>query len=514
MSLNLAIVLETGAASQPQHAALIFDSRRLTYDQVNTAANQCASALKRLGVQAGHKVALMLPNEPEFVSAYFGILKLGACVVPINTLLKAAEVAYQLEDSDAVALIADETVLLEAQQALTMVETCRHWILVGKHAPAERDSPLGLGWHLFHDLLAGASAEFDTAQTTPDDTAVILYTAGASGHPKGAELSHLNVFFNAALTADRLCRLTANDMSLAVLPLFHAIGQTCVMHASLYSGGTLVLLPRFEPDKVLQAIQRERVTVLVGVPTMFWYLQHYPGADRYDWSSLRLCCSGGAALSVELLQQFEQRYGLPIYEGYGLSETSPVASFNPMDRPPRPGSIGLPIYGVQIGIMDEQDRELPAGQVGEIVIRGHNVMKGYYKRPGATAEAMRNGWFHSGDLGRTDPDGYLSIVGRKKDLIIRGGLNIYPREVEEVLLAHPAVVEAAVVGVPDEVMGEEIKAFVVLEPDEVVEAEDLIEYARKRLAAYKYPRSIEFRVELPRDPAGKVLKRQLRGPAQ
>jgi long-chain acyl-CoA synthetase len=513
MSLNLAIVLETGAASQPQHVALISDSRRLTYAQVNAAANQCAAALGRLGVQAGHKVALMLPNEPEFISAYFGILKLGACAVPVNTLLKAAEVAFQLDDSDAVALIADESVLPEAQQALTTVETCRHWILAGKHAP----SPGGLypsqalGWHLLHELLAEETAEFDTAQTAPDDTAVILYTAGASGHPKGAELSHFNVFYNALLTADRLCKLTPADVSLAVLPLFHAIGQTCVMHASLYSGGALVLLPRFEPDKVLQAIQRERVTVLVGVPTMFWYLQHYPGADRYDWSSLRLCCSGGAALSVELLQQFEQRYGLPIHEGYGLSETSPVASFNPTDRPPRPGSVGLPIYDVQIRIVDEQDRELPAGQVGEIVIRGHNVMKGYYKRPGATAEAMRSGWFHSGDLGRMDPDGYLTIVDRKKDLIIRGGLNIYPREVEEVLLAHPAVAEAAVVGVPDEVMGEEIKAFVVLEPDEVVEAEDLIEYARKRLAAYKYPRSIEFRSDLPRDTVGKVIKRQLRG---
>jgi long-chain acyl-CoA synthetase len=259
--------------------------------------------------------------------------------------------------------------------------------------------------------------------------------------------------------------------------------------------------------------------VLLGVPTMYWYLQHYPGAEKYEWSSLRLCCSGGAALSVDLMQQFEERYGLPIFEGYGLSETSPVASFNiPLsvqreglpDRLPRPGSIGQPIYGVEMKVVDDQDHELPPGRVGEIVIRGHNVMKGYYKRPGPTAEAMRNGWFHTGDLGRMDEDGYFYIVGRKKDFLIRGGLNIYAREVESVLLGHPAVSDVAVVGVPDEVMGEEIKAFVVLESDMPTDPEDLIEYARKRMAAYKYPRYIELRTELPKDATGRVIKRLLR----
>jgi len=262
--------------------------------------------------------------------------------------------------------------------------------------------------------------------------------------------------------------------------------------------------------KVLQAIQRDRVTVLMGVPTMYWYLLHYPRAEKHDWSSLRLCCSGGAALAVDLMEQFTERYGLPIFEGYGLSETSPVASFNLPDDPPSPGSIGRSIYGVQMKIFDEDDHELPPGEVGEIVMRGHNVMKGYYKRPGPTAEAMRSGWFHTGDLGRCDEGGYFYVVDRKKDLIIRGGLNIYPREVERVLLAHPAVSRVAVVGVPDEVMGEEIKAFVVVEQDEAVDAEDLIEYARRRMAGYKYPRHIEFRSELPDDATGKVLKRQLK----
>lgn len=504
MSLNLAMVLETGAASHPGRTAILSNGHKLTYAQLDMAANACAAGLAQMGVRASDKVALLLPNVTEFVIAYFGTLKLGGCVVPLNTLLKASEIAYQLEDADATTLIADAALLPEVQSAVWSVETCTHCIVLGPTAP--------LGWHSWAELMNQEALTFNMLQSSSDDTAVILYTSGISGHPKGAELSHFNVFFNAAITADRLSRLTADDVCLAVLPLFHAMGHTCIMLATLYAGGTLVLLPRFEPDMVLQAIQRERVTVLVGVPTLFWYLSHYPGAEKYDWSSLRLCVSGGAALSIDVFQRFAERYGLPIYEGYGLSETSPVATFNPLDRPPRPGSIGLPIYGVQLRIVDENDQEVPPGKVGEITIRGHNVMKGYYKRPGATEEAMRNGWFHSGDLGRADTDGYLYVVDRKKDLIIRGGLNVYPREVEDVLLAHPAVAEAAVVGVPDEVMGEEIKAFVVLEADEAVDAEDLIEYASKRLAAYKYPRSIVFCTKLPRDATGKLLKRRLKVP--
>jgi len=502
MSLNLALVLETKAASRPQSTAIISNGRCLTYAQLNETAELCAAGLWQLGVRAGDKVAIMLPNVPEFIIAYFGTLKLGGCVVPVNTMLKAAEIAYQLEDSDASALIVDEPLLPEALLALSSVEACHHLIVRGEHAPS--------GWHTFRELLDRGTIEFHALQTMPDDTAVVLYTAGAVGRPKGAELTHFNMFYNAAITADRLCGLTPEDVSLGVLPLFHAFGQTCVMNATLYAGGALTLLPRFEPERVLQTIQRDRVTLLMGVPTMYWYLLHYPRAHRYDWRSLRLCCSGGAALAVDLMQQFTERYGLPIFEGYGLSETSPVASFNVPDRPPRPGSIGQPIYGVQMRIFDHDDRELPRGEVGEIVIRGHNVMKGYYKRPGPTADAMRSGWFHTGDLGWMDADGFFTVVDRKKDLIIRGGLNIYPREVERVLLAHPAVCEVAVVGVPDEVMGEEIKAFVVLEQDEATNAEDLIEYSRSRMAGYKYPRYIEFRTELPKDATGKLLKRQLK----
>ena len=517
MSLNLAIVLETGAASRPEHTAVIADAaqggagRRLTYRELNELACRCASGLAKAGVRPGDKVAVLLSNEPEFLIAYFGVLKAGACVVPLNTLLKSGEIAAELEDSDSTLLIADEALLSEARSAFARVEACDRLVVVraGPRNGTQGQAPeeCGCDWQ---ELLGNGCPDWDTVQARPDDTAVILYTAGSFGRPKGAELSHFSLFYNAALTCDQLSHTTPDDVSLASLPLFHAFGQTCVMNATLYGGGTLVLLPRFEPDRALQAIERHRVTILVGVPTMYWYLLHYPAAGKYDWSSLRLCCSGAAALPPEMLAEFQQRFGRPIYEGYGLTETSPVASFNPTDRPPVPGSVGRPIYGVEIRLVDEKDRPLRAGQVGEIVIRGHNVMKGYYKRPRPTAEALSGGWFHTGDLGKMDEQGYLHIVGRKKDLIKRGGLNIYPREVEDVLQGHPAVAQAAVVGIPDDVMGEEIKAFVVLQQDESIEAEELIEYARSKVAAYKYPRYIEFRTELPKDAAGKVIKRQLR----
>ena len=501
--------------SQPEHTAVIADAvpgglgRRLTYAQLNELACRCASGLAKAGVRPGDKVALLLPNEPEFLISYFGALKAGACVVPLNTLLRAKEIVAELEDSDSAMLIVDESLLTEARSALSQVETCDRLVVVRRSPEAEARGS-GEGVCDLANLLNEGQADWDTIQTRPDDTAVILYTAGAFGRPKGAELSHFGLFYNAALTCDQLVHLTPADVSLACLPLFHAFGQTCVMNATLYGGGTLVLLPRFEPDRALQAVERHKATLLLGVPTMYWYLVHYPAAHRYDWRSLRLCCSGAAALPPEMLNEFESRFGLPIYEGYGLTETSPVVSFNPTERRPVPGSVGRAIYGVEVRVVDAKDRPLPCDQIGEVVVRGHNVMKGYYKRPGPTAEALRGGWFHTGDLGKTDDRGYLYIVGRKKDLIKRGGLNVYPREVEDVLLAHPAVAQAAVVGIPDEAMGEEIKAFVVLQQDESVEAEELIEYARSKVAAYKYPRYIEFRTELPKDASGKIIKRQLR----
>jgi long-chain acyl-CoA synthetase len=297
---------------------------------------------------------------------------------------------------------------------------------------------------------------------------------------------------------------------LVALPLFHSFGQTCQMNTTLYYGGTITLMPRFEPQKALEIMQRDRVTHFSGVPTMYFYLLNFPGADQYDLSALRFLSSGGSAMPVEVLHAFKAKYGVTIQEGYGLSETSPVASFNHLDRPPKPGSIGTPIWGVEMRCVDTEGRDVPPGELGEIVIRGHNVMKGYYKRADATAESIRDGWFYTGDVAYKDEDGYYFIKDRVKDMIIRGGFNVYPREIEEVLYAHPAIAEAAVIGVHDQALGEEVKAVVAFKPGQSATEPEIIEYCRERLAAYKYPRSVEIRDTLPKTATGKILKRELK----
>jgi long-chain acyl-CoA synthetase len=347
--------------------------------------------------------------------------------------------------------------------------------------------------------------------TAPDDTAVILYTSGTTGRPKGAELTHFNLFYNAEYSATRLVPMASDEVALLALPLFHSFGQTVVQNATLRAGGTLVLMARFDPKGALELMRKHRVTFFAGVPTMYFALLHFPEADQYDLSGLRYCISGGAPMPVEVMKTFDAKYGVNILEGYGLSETSPAASFNTLDRPKKSGSIGMPIWGVEFKLVDEAGNDLEKpDEPGEICISGHNVMKGYYKRAEESAEAFRGGWFHTGDIAVRDADGYYFIVDRKKDMIIRGGFKVYPREVEEVLYAHPAVAEAAVVGVADPALGEEVKAFVVLKAGVSATAEELIDYAKGKLGAYKWPRVVEFREALPKGSTGKILKRALR----
>ena len=505
--LNLALLLEQSAARTPGKLALIFDDYKLRYADVNGAANKIANALVSLGVQRGDKVAMMLPNTPHFPICYNAILKAGATVVPLNVLFKQNEVQYHLEDSDSVALIAFEGFLGEAAEGFRKAQACSKLIVV--QAPGSTN-PLPDGALNFNQLLADNPPTFEMVDTNPDDTAVILYTSGTTGRPKGAELSHANMFMNALVSADRLLSISAEDVLLATLPLFHSFGQTCVMNVGLYLGATITMLPRFEPVKVMEIIQRDKVTLFAGVPTMYFYLLNHPAASDYDLSSLKRCCSGGAAMPVEVMHAFNKKHNVQIMEGYGLSETSPVASFNHLDRPAKPGSIGTPIWGVQMAVLDPEGKPLPAGEMGEIAIRGHNVMKGYYKRPEATAEVIRNGWFRTGDLAKVDEEGFFYIVDRVKDMIIRGGFNIYPREIEELLYAHPAVAEAAVIGIPDQALGKEVKAVVACKPGQSVSEQDLIDYCKASLAAYKYPRSIEFRDSLPKTATGKILKRELK----
>jgi long-chain acyl-CoA synthetase len=464
-----------------------------------------AASLRGRGVQPGDRVALLVPNVPEFTIAYFGILYAGAVVVPINVLAAAPEVAYFLADSQAVLLVAHPFFAAAGQAG---AERAGVPLVLAGGGPAAESG--GTPSDTIEEMQESPPADA-LVDTPADQTAVLLYTSGTTGKPKGAELTHSNLFVNCAFVVPRLVTIEPDaHVALATLPLFHSFGQTCIQNATIAAGGTFTLLPRFDAAQAFEILERDRVSLFAGVPTMYFALLHHEAAREYDLSSLRHCLTGGAPMPVEVMSAFERRFGVTILEGFGLSETSPVASFNVLDRPRKAGSIGYPVWGVEMGIVDDADRLLPDSERGEIVIRGHNVMKGYWNRAEATKEALRNGWFHSGDIGFRDPDGCYWIVDRKKDMILRGGFNVYPREVEEVLYAHPAVVEAAVFGVPHESHGEEVKAVVALRPGRHVTEAELVAWCRERLAAYKYPRHVEVREALPKGPTGKILKRELR----
>jgi long-chain acyl-CoA synthetase len=508
MTLNLATFLRESAAKDPNKPAIVLGESVLSYGVVHGYAQRLAGALAKLGIERGQKIALLLPNVPHFPIAYYASHYLGAPVVPLNVLLTADEIAYHLKDSDAVALVAWEGFFEAAQAAFSRVDRCKH-LVIAKASPTDVEAPEGAS--SMTALIAGAKPLAEPAPTMPDDTAVVLYTSGTTGRPKGAELSHFNLLYNAEYTSTRLLPLTAETVALAVLPLFHSFGQTVIQNAVFRVGGTLVLLPRFEPKAAFELMQRHRVSLFGGVPTMYFALLHHPDASGYDLSALALCVSGGSAMPVEVMRAFDAKYGVNILEGYGLSETSPVATFNVLDRPKKAGSIGLPIAGVELRLVDEDGRVIDEPErPGEIWIKGPNVMKGYYKRPEATAECLKEGWFATGDIAQRDEDGYYYIVDRKKDMILRGGFNVYPREIEEVLYAHPAVLEAAVIGVPHESHGEEVKAVLALKPGVDATAEEIIAYCKERLAAYKYPRLVELRDSLPKTATGKILKREMR----
>jgi long-chain acyl-CoA synthetase len=495
MSGNLATILTDSAARHGDRTALRLDDAQFTYALLDEASARVASMLKAKGLKPGDRVGIMLPNVPYFPVAYYGVLRAGGVVVPMNVLLKGREVGFYLSDPGARILFAWHDFGQAAQEGAG--EAGAELIDV---KPGEIEGRI-----FAHE------PDPDVAQRADDDTAVILYTSGTTGTPKGAELTHANLKRNAEIAAG-LFSLDETVVTLGALPLFHSFGQTCGMNATIFAGGCLTLIPRFDPAKALEIIQRDKVSVFEGVPTMYGAMLHLPGHADYDTSTLHVCASGGASLPVELLRAFEAEFGCKILEGYGLSETSPVASFNHPDRERKAGSIGTPIAGVEMKVVDEDDHEVAPGEVGEIVIRGHNVMKGYWNRPEATEEVMRGGWFHSGDMARVDEDGYFFIVDRKKDLIIRGGYNVYPREIEEILYEHPAVVEAAVVAVPHDDLGEEVGAAVVLREGAEADEENIKAYVKDNVAAYKYPRRVWFVDELPKGPTGKILKREIEVP--
>ncbi|HXH77382.1 long-chain fatty acid--CoA ligase [Nocardioides sp.] len=515
---QLASLLEQTADAHPDREAVVLGDTRLTYAQVNGAANQVANLLVSRGIQPGDKVALSCPNLPYFPIVYYGILKAGATVVPLNVLLKGREVAYHLDDSDAKAYFCfqgtDELPIgQEGYAGFEQTDSCEQFFMITVDPTAE--SAIA-GTETLGQAMAGQSPGFESVAVSDDDTAVILYTSGTTGQPKGAELRHRNMVSNALAGTDLFGADAGRpDTYLCVLPLFHSFGQTVIMNGGFAFGGTVVMLPRFEADAALKTMAKEGVTFFAGVPTMYWGLLGALDDSGVDVAALagtlRIAAAGGSALPVEVHKDVAKRFGVTILEGYGLSETSPVASFSPYGEEVRVGSIGIPIPGVEMKLISPEpgDWSDADGEIGEIAIKGPNIMKGYYGRPDATDEAIRDDWFRSGDLGRRDDDGFYYIVDRSKDMIIRGGYNVYPREVEEVLMTHPGVSLVAVIGVPHESHGEEIKAVVIRDKETDLTEDELVGWSKEQMASYKYPRIVEFVDQLPMTATGKILKREL-----
>lgn len=493
---NIAVNLREAAAMYPDADALTLDERAVTFRAFDESASRMAAFLHGSGVRPGDRVGLMLPNVPAFAVLYYGILRAGAVVVPMNPLQSTREVEFFLSNTAARLLFShpDHAATADAGAARAGVPVC----------VVDDDSLVELIEHQVPvpDSIARGDA----------DTAVILHTSGTTGAPKGAELTHGNLQKNQAVAARQVVGSGPGDVILACLPLFHAFGMTCALNVSVSTGANLVMLPRFTGENALDLIARRSVTVFAGVPTMYSAMLH--AAGEWNTGSLRMCLSGGAALPRELLRGFEGRFGCVVLEGYGLSETSPVACFNLPDRERKVGSIGVPIEGVQMRVVDDHGVPVASGVAGEIQIRGHNVMKGYWGLPEATAQTITDGWLATGDIGRTDDDGYFYVVDRKKALIIRGGYNVYPSEIEEVLYAHPAVAAAAVVGLPHEELGEEVGAAVVLKKGSGATPQELRAFVKEQVAAYKYPRKVWIADALPMSATGKILRREVRPPVE
>jgi long-chain acyl-CoA synthetase len=497
--VNLAQLLTDSAGRRPDHPALDCQGQRLTYGELDARVDSVARGLARAGLGPGEVCVLMMPNSPEWVACYYALAKLGAVCLPVNFLYRTEELRHIFRDSGARAFIGHADHLEYAAPVAEEAPAMELAWAAGSGAPE---------WMRPLEELYAPGEPFPTHPAADEDAFAIIYTSGTTGLPKGAMLTHGNLASNAMTVADM--RYTEpHDVCLGVLPLFHIYGQTSTLNASIYLGLTVRLWEHFEAEEVFRAIQEEDSTILIAVPTIFNRLAELAAESPPRRSSLRFCVSGGASLPVEVLRRFERAFDVTIYEGYGLTECSPVCVENPYGRQTKPGSIGLPIPGFEARIVDEMDNAVQTGQVGELCVRGPGVMKGYLHQPEATAETLRGGWLHTGDLARADEDGYIYIVDRKKEMIIRGGYNVYPREIEEVLYGHPAVVECAVVGAPHPDLGEEVAAVVVLRSGRRATPEELRDYVKERVAPYKYPRLVRIAEELPKTNTGKILKRRI-----
>ncbi|MGN1401447.1 MAG: fatty acid--CoA ligase family protein [Bacillus sp. (in: firmicutes)] len=509
--MNVSSQLHKTASENGNKVAYHFLDQQKTYAELDAAVTMFASGLSKLGIGKGDHVALITGNSPHFLIGFYGALRVGATVIPINPIYTPDEIGYILVNGDVKAVITLDLLLPLVEALHTSLPSVGHYIICGTgqvEKKLDRET-LSVAPKLvpFEQIIGMGQEPFEGPVLNGDDVAVILYTSGTTGKPKGAMLTHTNIFRNAKDVGDYL-DINSSDRVITVLPMFHVFCLTVSMNAPLLAGGTIIIIPRFSPAEVFRAVKAYEATIFAGVPTMYnFLLQH--GGETADFESVRLCISGGASMPVALLESFEQKFNVQISEGYGLSEASPVTCFNPLDRPRKAGSIGTSIINVENKIVNEIGEEVEAGEVGELIVRGPNVMKGYYKLPEESAAAIKDGWLYTGDLAKMDEEGYFYIVDRKKDMIIVGGYNVYPREVEEVLFAHPDVVEAAVVGVPDPEQGEAVQAFIVL-GDQAVTEEEIRAYCKEHLARYKNPKFIEFMEELPKNTTGKILRRNLK----
>lgn len=510
--LNISSKLKDNASKYGDKPAYYFQDTPTSYTEFDAAVSKFAHSLTEMGLKPGDHIALLLGNSPHYVISLYGSIRAGVKVIPVNPTYTPDEISYILNDGDVKAVVTIDLLLPLFEKVSPLLQKLEQIIYCETPKDEKGDfTSLSIYSKMksFTELISSGNHLFEGPHLDQEDVAIILYTSGTTGKPKGAMLTHKNIFSNAQDTANYL-NISDHDRVIATLPMFHVFCLTVALNAPIMNGGTVIIVPRFSPGEIFEIVKKHEATVFAGVPTMYNFLLQFPNANEEDLKSLKLCISGGASMPVALLKSFEKKFQVAVSEGYGLSEASPVTCFNPLNRPRKPGSIGTSIINVENKVVDELGNEVPVGEVGELVVRGPNVMRGYYKMPEESVHTIRDGWLFTGDLARMDDEGYFYIVDRKKDMIIVGGFNVYPREVEEVLYSHPSVLEVAVVGVPDQNFGETVRSFVVTKPDQTVTEEELISFCAEHLAKYKIPSMIEFLEELPKNTTGKILRRALK----
>jgi len=514
--MTLVEVLENSAKNYPHKKALIFEKGKITYQELQTQVSKLSSRLLQLGVEKGSKVGILLKNCPEFIISYFAVLKAGGTIVPLNFLLKEEEIKFILDNGQISMIITSSEYMPMVHRLKLRLESLEQIIAIGsprKNFPRGEPSKEAID---FSELLHNPLVDSPTLEIDEEDTSTIIYTSGTTGHPKGVMLTHKNLISN-VISCLKAIQVTKKDNFSCFLPMFHSFTWTVCVLLPLYIGATVVIVESIRAfGKVVKSIVRNRVTIFVAIPPVYNVLSNIslPWLLRSPLlrilNPLRICISGAASLPMEVLKNFEAKFHLPLLEGYGLTEASPVVSINPLTGIRKPGSVGLPLPQVEIKVVDEQDQALPPNKPGELLVKGDNVMAGYYDLPEETQSTIKEGWLYTGDLAKIDEEGYIYIVDRKKDMIIVRGQNVYPREIEEVFYQNPVIAEACVIGIKDKLKGEVPKAYVVLKESQTITEGELINFLKERLASYKIPRTIEFRNSLPKNPSGKIQKRLLR----